>query len=115
MLHLLYLLCVTYIIWRVIRWLLPIVGRWLLRRQAEKIYTNVFGQQPPSGADERKHQHGPSAPAVKKKVFDKHDGEYVEFVEIEETRTSADENGKRKETTYIKEEQVSDAEWQDIE
>lgn len=114
MLHLLYLLCVAYIIWRIVRWLLPIVGRWLLRKQAEKIYTNVFGQQPPRGGFGQQRQSGPAAPARKKKVFDKHDGEYVEFVEIEETRTESDENRTRKETTYIEEEQVSDAEWQDI-
>lgn len=117
MLHLLYLLCVFYILWRMVRWLVPIIGRWLLRKQAEKIYTNVFGQRPPAGGFRSgAYSEQTPAPAPKKKVFDKFDGEYVEFVEIEETQTaSTNANNTRTEVRYKKEEQISDAEWQDIE
>ena len=52
----------------------------------------------------------------KKKVFSKTDGEYVEFEEIScdtasrRTETSAADGS----TTFVREEQVSDAEWTEI-
>lgn len=48
-------------------------------------------------------------PRRKKKIFSRNEGEYVEFEEIQVTRTSTSE-----EVHYEKEEQVSDAEWTDI-
>lgn len=48
----------------------------------------------------------------KKKKIDPDVGEYVAFKEVStETRTS---DGTHTSTTYIKEEQVSDAQWEDI-
>ena len=51
-------------------------------------------------------------PQQRKKVFDKSDGEYVEFEEISVTKTAtSSENG---DIYYEREEQVTDAEWTEI-
>jgi hypothetical protein len=52
------------------------------------MYTNFFGQQPPRGNSPRYGQKAEDK-QPKKKVFDKTDGEYVEFTDIEETEISA--------------------------
>ncbi len=60
-------------------------------------------------------QHGYASSDIKKKkkkVFDRNDGEYVEFEEIvEDIHTTSSE---KKEIHYETEEQVSDAEWTEI-
>ncbi len=112
MLHLLYLLCVFYLAWKIFRWLFAQFGRWFMRKQAEKFYTGMFGQQPPRNS--RQKRNNPSAPPQKKKVFSRSEGEYVEFVEIQETEIDAEQRKKNINVTYKKEEQITDAEWQDI-
>ncbi|WP_289856908.1 DUF4834 family protein [uncultured Muribaculum sp.] len=113
MLKLLYLLCVFYIFWRIFRWLFAIGSRWFIRRHAERMYTNFFGQQPPRGNSPRYGQKAEDK-QPKKKVFDKTDGEYVEFTDIEETEISSDEKTRQTNVSYKKEEQITDAEWHDI-
>lgn len=112
MLHLLYLLCVFYLGWKVFRWLFAALGRWFVRKQAEQFYTGMFGQQQPRSG--RQNRNNPPTQPQKKKVFSRSEGEYVEFVEIQETETDAEQRKKNINVTYKKEEQVTDAEWQDI-
>ncbi len=50
-----------------------------------------------------------SQPERKKKIFDKSEGEYVEFEEIASSGTE-----RRTHVSYETEEQVSDAEWTEI-
>lgn len=113
MLKLLYLLCVFYIFWRIFRWLFTIGSRWFIRRQAERVYTNIFGTRPPRG-DDRNYRQQPEQKPQKKKVFDKTDGEYVEFTDIIETETDTDKKTGRTTVSYKEEEQITDAEWHDI-
>ncbi|MCM1020659.1 MAG: DUF4834 family protein [Muribaculum sp.] len=114
MFRLIYLLCVFYICYRLLRWLFGLFGRWVVRKQTEHIYTNVFGRRPPrNGYPFGGGRSQEPAKPTKKKIFDKSDGEYVDFVEIKQTESSDTKSGSA-EVKYKKEEQITDAEWHDI-
>lgn len=97
--------------------LLIFIGVWLFRayRRMRRIYRMLFyGEMPhESGKKRTRRTSGQqnSRPQSKSKVFTAQDGEYVEFEEI---------NGESSEylhassTTFKVEEQVEDAEWEDI-
>lgn len=68
---------------------------------------------------DRFHSNGSRASARgekprKKKIFDRSEGEYVEFEEIIEERTTFRASASGEEIRYETEEQVSDAEWIEI-
>lgn len=62
-----------------------------------------------STGHQRNNQHNNQPHRRKKKIFSRNEGEYVEFEEIQVTRTATSE-----EVHYEREEQVSDAEWTEI-
>lgn len=79
------------------------------RRQSDS--SGFFG----SGRFRRNAQSASqSEPKRKKKVFDRNDGEYVEFEEIIEETTTFRASASGEEVRYETEEQVSDAEWIEI-
>lgn len=113
MFRLLLIFLFILVIWPVIK-----VGYYLFKAQRtarrsrdafRDAYSRTYGRN--YGGD---YSNGGGAPAQprKKKVFSKTDGEYVEFEEIECELT--EEYSSTSSDTYVREEQVSDAEWTEV-
>jgi len=86
------------------------------QRRANDLF-NQFGSQPRQEPGSRKGGWSDTAPKKRKKI-DSSVGEYVEFEDIAEghsgTRTQTDDTSSyRSETTEV-EQQITDAEWEDI-
>ncbi len=105
------ILLLVFVVPKIIRAFL-IVHR--VRRQARQIFEQMYGAQQPPEPERRKP--GWSAPAPRRKKIDPNVGEYVKFQEIrtEETveqRTDAEGNTT---ATVAVEQQITDAEWEEI-
>lgn len=88
-----------------------------MRRQARHIFEQMYGANAPQQDDAQKSNRKPgwSTPGMRKKKIDPNVGEYVKFQEIRVSETveqAADASETR--TTAIVEQQVTDAEWEDI-
>lgn len=113
----------VYVMWLVVK---PLVARYMRHKFQQKVndmFRQAMGGAPggdagPFGAyrrDARQQQQQPEKP-VKRKIFSRDEGEYIEFEEVQihveytETKTSATTD-----TTYTpREPQVSDAVWEEI-
>lgn len=97
--------------------LLIFVGVWLFRayRRMRRVYRMLFyGEMPQESGKKRTWRtsgHENSRPRSQNKVFTAQDGEYVEFEEI---KGASSEYVHASSTTFQVEEQVEDAEWEDI-
>lgn len=98
--------------------ILVLVGVWLFKafRRARRLYRMLFyGEMPQqNGNDRGRRSSGPqysSRARDKSKVFTAQDGEYVEFEEI---KVSPSETVHTSSDSFTAEEQVEDAEWEDI-
>lgn len=94
------------------------VGVWLFRafRRVRRIYRMLFyGEMPRqernNGTRRSSAPHYSGRTRAKSKVFSAQDGEYVEFEEI---KVSSSETVDTSSASYAAEEQVEDAEWEDI-
>lgn len=89
------------------------------RRRAREFMNDPLGffmrqQQAAAGrAASDTRRRGTSVPRRKKKKIDPDVGEYVSFKEVR-TETRSDGAGNTTSTTYVREEQVSDAQWEDL-
>ncbi len=97
---------------------LVFVGVWLFRafRRVRRIYRMLFyGEMPRqernNGARRSSGAHNSTRTRTKSKVFSPQDGEYVEFEEI---KVSSSQTVDTSSASYAAEEQVEDAEWEDI-
>lgn len=91
------------------------------REQARKIFEQMYGGADTSqtAADREQRKPGWSTPAERKKKIDPEVGEYVKFQEISvaETTETTEKSGSTTTTTTtttVVEQQVIDAEWEDI-
>lgn len=81
------------------------------RRMYEQMYNNGFGQgDTPDGKNSGNNRSSGSRNQQRRKKIDPSVGEYVSFEEISDTRTTSQDTH----TTYTVEQQVTDAEWEDI-
>lgn len=80
------------------------------------MYEQMYGARPNTQSQPRRSKTGWSTPAPKRKKIDPEVGEYVKFQEIEVTERSTYTTGNGKDTTveYSAEQQVTDAEWEEI-
>lgn len=103
---------------------LPRLLMWLMGRQAQKQYEQMFGQRPPSSSQQRSSRSQGWSPFSRQpksqpgrrrkgKIIGKDVGEYVEFEEISTYRQSS---AKHEDThkKYPDEPQISDADWEDL-
>lgn len=83
--------------------------------QARKAYEEAFGYRQPHSSGDGTRQRGPRESrdnGARRKVFTAEDGEYVEFEEIEIDVKEA--SGPAPVGDFKPEQQVEDAEWEDI-
>lgn len=111
---------IVYLVWLLVK---PLLVAYMRRKYTQRI-NDMFGQAfgtPPPGSDDRRRREYPSgggytgyAQRMKRKIFSRDEGEYVDFEEIDEKVDyySAEESGNKKYSP--REPQVSDAEWEDI-
>lgn len=78
----------------------------------EQMYNNGFGRDNMHGNNTSANDNRPSGSGnqQRRKKIDPSVGEYVSFEEISATRTTSQDT----QATYTVEQQVSDAEWEDI-
>lgn len=80
-------------------------------RKLRKNYREMFGGGPRSSQGRRQSQPRQNTRPKREKIIKPDEGEYVEFEEITSTTQTFSDGGKK--YTYT-EEQVTDAEWEDI-
>lgn len=106
-----------YLVWLLIK---PLLVSYARRKYTERV-NDIFGQAfgtPPSGyqsAGNRQRKENPFEGYYRRKkgkIFSKDEGEYIDFVEIDE-KVDYSSRGQRRES-HPREPQVSDAEWEDI-
>lgn len=120
MLTLLATIFIIYLLWILIK---PLIISYARRKYTERI-NDIFGQAfgvPPTGArrdgrdDRTESPFGGFYGRQKRKIFSKSDGEYIDFVEIEDTTPSDESTVSHTGRTHNpREPQISDAEWEDI-
>ncbi len=105
------ILILVFIVWPVFKFYLAIKKA---QRQARDAFSQFGGGQQQSES-RRQRKGGWSGMRSRKKVIDPNVGEYVEFEEVEVKQEFAD-TGKNTSSTssYRVEQQVEDAEWEDI-
>lgn len=113
----------TFILIILAIWLLPKLFRGYMfvhraKKQAQQFYDQMYGGQQ-AQTEPKRRKGGWSKPVERRKKIDPSVGEYVRFSEIDVTETaettSASADGdKSSTTTYTVEQQVTDAEWEEI-
>ena len=110
----LFLLLLIAALWWVIS---PMVRIYRTVRRAQRGFTvdlnDIFGTPGAQRGDEgeTRHRYGWSGRRIRKKKIGKDVGEYVKFQEV----PGAPEAPSRgKETTYVREQQITDVEWEDL-
>lgn len=107
---LLYFLLI-YLLFLALRPVFVWLMRLFLQHQARRFFNQAYyGRTADDTSSSRRSQGQEPARHRKKKVFDRNDGEYVEFEEIKVSRDTSIEPG----PDYVGEEQVTDAEWTEI-
>lgn len=81
------------------------------RRWMNGVRQQYYDTRQGSAGHQLNNQHNPQQHRRKKKIFSRNEGEYVEFEEIQVTRSTSTSS---EEVHYEREEQVSDAEWTEI-
>lgn len=109
----LFLLFVIFVLPKIIRGFL-IVHR--VRRQARQLFDQMYGASQQTSPEPKRRKPGWSAPIPRRKKIDPTVGEYVKFQEIqtEETIQQQSEPDGTKSTSATIEQQVTDAEWEEI-
>ncbi len=102
-------------------WLVPKLVRGYMfihriKKQTRTMYEQMYNNDPRARQQQQRSSRRPgwSAPTQRRKKIDPNVGEYVKFQEItvtETTQQSADDTSR---TTYTVEQQITDAEWEDI-
>lgn len=93
-----------------------VVRGYMMYRRYKKAMTDAFGFNPfGSARQQTNHSDGRQQTArrqEKKKVFDREDGEYVAYEEVSVSHT--EQSAADGSTREVTEEQIIDAEWEDI-
>lgn len=101
---LIFILLFLFIVWPLLRFGYTVHR---MRKQAQKIFEQ--------GNNARQRQDEADRDNRRDKMFDRNDGEYVEYEEIHtETTDAASESGSGSQSHITIEEQIVDAKWEDI-
>lgn len=124
MFSILFTIFIVYLLWLIVKPILVVYTRHKYQQKVNEMFNQTFGGgQPPYGSGDRQSRNGRANPRsaysrMKKKIFSRDEGEYVEFEEIE---TSVDDDRRRNASTSSsssaytpREPQVSDADWEEI-
>lgn len=118
MLTLIFTILIIYFLWLVVK---PLAAAYIRRKYEQKIndffrqsYGSAFGMDP-DGMSRREGAppHDQRPPRRRGKIFTREDGEYIDFVEIDE-KTDFTATGPAASSYTPREPQVSDAEWEDV-
>lgn len=105
------LIIILFVVW-------PLLRFYMMLRKAQRQARDAFSQFQGEGKDGSRQRKGgwSGGRQSRKKVIDRNVGEYVEFEEVEISRDSETKTGSdsRKESGYKVEQQVVDAEWEEI-
>lgn len=116
---LIFLIILGYVLYLILR---PMWKVWSISRRFRKgdytVFEDLFGQP---GAQKRtsaydssgRRRQGWTAPAVRRKKIGKDVGEYVKFQEVAVTDASRQQSSDTR-TSYTREEQVTDIDWEEI-
>jgi hypothetical protein len=112
---LLYILLIYLLIWL----LRPLFGRLLrlfINNRTQSFFNQAMGGYASAGqrTSRQDRQRQQSSSRRRKKVFERGEGEYVEFEEVVEPRQSATSERVESRDSVIREEQVTDAEWVEL-
>ncbi|MCI8997739.1 MAG: DUF4834 family protein [Muribaculaceae bacterium] len=117
---------IIYLVWLLIKPLIIAYARKKYTQRINDMFGQAFGTPPPGSnrrSQSRENSEGSSYNPFggfysrrRKKIFSREDGEYIDFVEINETsaRTSDTSDKSSTRTSSPREPQVSDVEWEDI-
>ncbi len=103
------ILILVFVVWPLFKFYLAIKNA---QRQARDAFSQFGGAQ--QTQDNRQRKGGWSGMRSRKKVIDPNVGEYVEFEEVEANHESSSANSTKNGSSYRVEQQVEDAEWEDI-
>ncbi len=106
------ILFLIFVIWPVVKVIYYLSNARKFARQQQDAFRKAYSQSAPGSASGNYSTGNSGHHTRKKKIFSKADGEYVEFEEI-----SCDMPGEASSSTtdtYIREDQVSDAEWTEV-
>lgn len=112
---------IFYLVWLLVK---PLILAYARRKYTERIndmFGQAFGGPPPgpqsagdrSGRQQSRNPFENFYPRRKKKIFSRDEGEYIDFVEIDEKVEYTTSEPPRK-PYHPREPQVSDVEWEDV-
>lgn len=107
------ILLFVFLIWPIVKLIYYLYSTHRYVRKQQEAIRDAFTRAYEGTTAEQRHNSEAAPSRRRKKVFAKTDGEYVEFEEIAcdvSDRYTSTTDG----TTYIREEQISDAEWTEI-
>lgn len=108
----LFLLFLIFIVYPIVAALIKINR---FKRQARRAYEEAYGRKSGHGSENRQRKAGWSDDAPKrKKKIDPDVGEYVKYEELEVERTYTESSTSTRIQYSQTEQQISDAEWEDI-
>lgn len=109
-----YILLIVLAVWLVPKLVRGYLFVHRLKKQARSMYEQMYNTDP-QPKQQSKRRPGWSGPAQRRKKIDPSVGEYVKFQEIAVTdSTSQSDTAGSHDTTYTVEQQITDAEWEDI-
>ncbi len=125
MFSILFTIFIVYLLWLIVKPFLVVYTRHKYQQKVNEMFNQTFGggQAPGNGGSSRQSRNGggnrnprSAYSRMKKKIFSRDEGEYVEFEEIE---VSVDDRRRDASTTSSsaytpREPQVSDADWEEI-
>lgn len=115
-----FLIILGYILYLILR---PIWKVWSISRRFRKgdytVFGDIFGQpgaQKSTSAYDGygRRKAGWTNPAAKRKKIGKDVGEYVKFKEVTVTEEQQERQNREPQTSFTREEQISDIEWEEI-
>lgn len=111
----------SFLLFLLILWLLytlfrPLIRQWVDRRMQRR-FTDAFrqatGTPPPPPRQERRGGWSTVGMRRRKKKIDPSVGEYVKYEDITVTETTTNTDSSQT-TDYVREQQIVDAEWEDL-
>lgn len=111
-----YLLLIILAVWLVPKLIRGYLFVHRIKKQARTMYEQMYNNNPGTQQQQRRSSRRPgwSAPTQRRKKIDPEVGEYVKFQEITVTETTQQPTGDTPHTSYPIEQQITDAEWEDI-
>jgi len=104
---------ISFVIWPIAKVLYYLFNARKFARQQQEAFRKAYSRSAEDSASNYYEGGNRQNHSRKKKIFSKTDGEYVDFEEIS-SETTIGEKTSATSDKYIREDQVSDAEWTEI-